>query len=160
MDYIREKNQAAQPAISGEKTCFFCDYREHPERDAPNLVVCRSTHAFAVMNRYPYNYAHLMVAPLAHGGDFKALSAEQLLDCQQLIQKLITVLEPNIRCDGFNVGMNVGEVAGAGVPGHLHWHLVPRWSGDNNFMDVIAGTHIIADTLPRLYENLQEMLKS
>lgn len=137
--------------------CFFCAYRDSTD-DAANFVVQRSSHAFVLLNRYPYNNGHLLVAPLAHIGEFTELSTSELADCQALLQHLITVMQPLMNCDGFNIGMNLGKAAGAGVPGHLHWHLVPRWSGDHNFLPVTSATHVINQSLEDFYQQLKSVM--
>lgn len=140
-----------------KQSCFFCAYRDSTD-DAENFVVMRSSHAFVMLNRYPYNGGHLLVAPLAHIGDFAELSTAELNDCQALLQRLVVVMKPLMKCDGFNIGMNLGKAAGAGVPGHLHWHLVPRWSGDHNFLPVTSGTHVINQSLEDFYQQLMKVI--
>ncbi len=155
MSYLTEPKAPLPP---GEKPpCFFCAYRDSTD-DADNFVVLRSTQAFVMLNRYPYNNGHLLIAPLAHIGEFSELSAGELNDCQMLLQKLIRVIKPIMNCDGFNIGMNLGKAAGAGVPGHLHWHLVPRWSGDHNFLPVTSATHVINQSLEDFYQQLTSAL--
>ena len=108
-----------------------------------------------MLNRYPYNNGHALVAPLQHVGELADLSADQHLQCMNQLGRLIGVYRRWMNAEGFNIGLNMGGVAGAGVPGHLHWHLVPRWSGDNNFMPVLAGTRVIPQSLDALWELMQ-----
>lgn len=134
--------------------CFLCRYVGQPECDAPNLVVRRGKHTLTVLNRFPYNNGHLLVAPLAHKASLTDLDDEELLECQQALARMIELLGRRMGAEGFNAGLNLGKIAGAGLPGHLHWHLVPRWSGDTNFMPVLANINVIPQSLDALYELL------
>ncbi|MEM1062727.1 MAG: HIT domain-containing protein, partial [Planctomycetota bacterium] len=141
MSYIKDpKRTAPRPA---EPTCFLCDYAADPAGDVDNRVILRSGTVFAVLNRFPYNNGHVLVAPLAHKASVVDLDDEELLDSMRVIRRLVSVMTTMLNAAGFNVGLNLGSVAGAGVPGHLHWHIVPRWPGDSNFMDVVGETHVI-----------------
>ena len=137
----------------GEKTCFLCR-GVVDSADRQNLVVYRSTLSFIVMNRYPYNNGHLLIAPKLHKARLDQLSAEEHLDCMTLLARMTNVLETILKPGGFNIGLNLGQVAGAGVPGHLHWHIVPRWAGDNSFMPVLAGVRVLPQSLDSLWEAL------
>jgi ATP adenylyltransferase len=108
-----------------------------------------------ILNRFPYNNGHLLVAPLAHLGRPDETDSHGLLDLQQLIVKYLGTLERLIAAQGFNVGLNLGRVAGAGLPGHLHWHIVPRWGGDTNFMPSVAGVRVIPQALDAMWELLR-----
>lgn len=143
------------PKPTRHSDCFLCDYRQS-SADRQNLVLFRSTHAFVVLNRFPYNNGHLLIAPLAHKADLRDLTAEESADCQRLLEKMISIQEAVMHPDGFNVGLNLGRVAGAGLPGHMHWHIVPRWNGDSNFMPVIADTKVIPQSLDALYDLLNQ----
>jgi ATP adenylyltransferase len=140
--------------------CFLCRYLSQPEQDVENYVLFRGAASLIVLNRFPYNNGHLLVAPLAHKADLTDLTDEELLDCTRHLQKMIRIIRRVIAAEGFNIGLNLGEAAGAGLPGHLHWHLVPRWSGDTNFMSVTAGVHIIPQSLTALYQLLRAELDS
>ena len=107
-----------------------------------------------VLNRYPYGSGHLLVAPRLHKGRLDELTDDEHLEAVQTLARLTSVMERLMTCDGFNVGLNLGKVAGAGVPGHVHWHLVPRWHGDTNFMPVLADTTVIPQSLEALFEML------
>jgi ATP adenylyltransferase len=122
------------------------------------MVVSRSESAVVVLNRYPYNNGHLLVAPLRHVGDLKDLSCEENTACMELLAMSTVVYRERLNAEGFNIGLNLGKVAGAGLPGHLHWHLVPRWAGDNNFMPVLAGVKVIPQSLDALWEMLRGAL--
>jgi ATP adenylyltransferase len=111
-----------------------------------------------VLNRFPYNNGHLLIAPRAHKARPDQLTPAEMLDQQELIRTLIGLLEKRMTPDGFNVGLNLGRAAGAGLPGHLHWHLVPRWNGDTNFMPVMTDTRVIVQSLASLYDLLRAEL--
>lgn len=136
--------------------CFLCRYAATPEQDSENLVVARENGVLTVLNRFPYNNGHLLVAPAAHKGSLTELDDEELLACQHALQRMIEVIGRTMSAEGFNVGLNLGKVAGAGVPGHLHWHIVPRWSGDVNYMPALAGVNVIPQSLAELYRILTE----
>jgi len=138
--------------------CFLCQYRDQPEHDAENLVIWRYRSVMVVLNRYPYNNGHLLVAPLAHKAELTELDDSELLDGMQALQRLSSILRESMSADGFNIGLNLGRIAGAGLPGHLHWHLVPRWNGDTNFMPVLANVNVIPQSLSALYELLTARL--
>ena len=140
------------------KGCFICRYLEDTASDATNFVVRRGEHTVVILNRYPYNNGHLLIAPLAHKASLSELNAAELLEIQQQLVLMTESLQAVINPDGFNVGVNLGRVAGAGLPGHIHWHIVPRWSGDTNFMAVCADTRVIPQSLAELYRLLTEQL--
>ena len=138
--------------------CFLCraaakyDAAAHADRQL--MVVQRGTHAIVMLNRYPYNNGHLLIAPQRHVGELCQMTREEHLECIELLAKMTAVYREQLNADGFNIGLNLGRAAGAGLPGHLHWHLVPRWAGDNNFMPVLAGTRVIPQSLDALWEML------
>jgi ATP adenylyltransferase len=127
--------------------------------DAARLVVDRGEHTFTVLNRYPYNNGHLLIAPKRHIGKLEELDDVEQIELSLTITKMIRTLSSAIGPHGFNVGLNLGQAAGAGVPGHLHWHIVPRWSGDTNFMSSVAGIRTIPQSLEALWDLLAEALK-
>ncbi len=135
--------------------CFICRGIADQD-DRGNLIVERTALSIAIVNRFPYNNGHLLFAPLRHQGRLDELTDAELLDAQRLIAKYASLLERLMNAEGFNIGLNVGRVAGAGLPGHLHWHLVPRWSGDTNFMPALAGVRVIPQSLDALWEMLHE----
>ncbi len=137
--------------------CFVCRALAETD-DRTNLLVERSAHSVAIINRFPYNNGHLLVAPKSHKADFRDLTVEETLDNQNMLKKMISVLEKTMQAEGFNVGLNLGRVAGAGLPGHLHWHIVPRWSGDTNFMPVLTDTKVMSQSLEALWLLLRENL--
>jgi ATP adenylyltransferase len=137
--------------------CFFC--RAAADRDdRENLVVARGEHSIVLLNRYPYNNGHLLIAPRHHQAALGDITPESHLEMMQTISRMVELLKRRIKADGFNVGLNLGRVAGAGVPGHLHWHLVPRWHGDTNFMPVVADVNVIPQSLDALLTLLHEAL--
>jgi ATP adenylyltransferase len=136
-----------------EKGCLFCrTYKS--KNDTKNLVVARTRHSLALLNLYPYNNGHLMVAPVKHTGSLEFLNEAQTADLMRLVKKFKLVLDRTLKPDGYNIGLNVGRNAGAGIDKHLHIHIVPRWQGDTNFMPALAGTKIISQSLETLYAEL------
>lgn len=124
------------------------------KQDRAQLIVKRNRHAFAVLNRYPYNNGHVMIVPNRHVRLFSQLKDAEVLDLMRLQDEILEGLQACVRPHGFNIGTNLGRVGGAGVPGHIHVHLVPRWLGDNNFMPAIGGTKVISQSLASLYQAL------
>jgi ATP adenylyltransferase len=133
--------------------CIFCSYAGE-ENDAENLLLFRGTLAFVMMNRYPYSSGHLMVIPYRHTNDFSSLSAEESVEITRLSQRAVSALKDELRPAGFNLGMNLGKTAGAGIASHIHMHIVPRWDGDTNFMSVTAETKVLPEALSITYERL------
>ncbi|HTN52221.1 MAG TPA: HIT domain-containing protein [Anaeromyxobacter sp.] len=135
--------------------CIFCQFPEAPPaEDRRNLLVHRSARAFTVLNRFPYNSGHVMVIPRAHLAELGALGAEDWADLQEELRRATAVVREVYRPDGLNVGMNLGRIAGAGIVDHLHWHVVPRWAGDNNFMPVLADTRVVVEALDEAWQRL------
>ena len=126
--------------------------------DEANFVVVRDRSCFALLNRYPYNGGHLMVVPYKEVADLHGLTDEELADLWKLVRRCITALTAAMKPDGFNVGINLGKVAGAGIAEHLHVHIVPRWNGDTNFMPVIAHTSVVPDALKAIADRLRNEL--
>jgi ATP adenylyltransferase len=150
MEYIRS-------AVAEESDgCFFCEALAK-EDDEAMLVLARGEQAFVILNAYPYNPGHLMVATNRHVGELEELTPEELADAGELLQRSIRALRESSNPDGFNVGMNLGRVAGAGIPGHLHWHVVPRWNGDTNFMPVVGETKVLPELLSETYARLKPL---
>jgi ATP adenylyltransferase len=147
-----------------DPACFICraqaDLQPSPEEaDRENLVVLRSQQSIVILNRYPYNNGHLLIAPQLHKGRLDELTDHEQLDIARLTTELTGLLERLIKPDGFNVGLNLGQAAGAGLPGHLHWHVVPRWRGDTNFMSSVAGIRVIPQALDAMWELLHGAIK-
>jgi ATP adenylyltransferase len=140
-----------------EVGCFIC--RGLADRaDRENLVLWRGPQSVVLLNRYPYNNGHLLVAPVAHKGALAELTEIEMVDLMQAQRRMIEVLDQLLEPHGYNVGLNLGRVAGAGLPGHLHWHIVPRWNGDTNFMPVVSETRVIVQSLESLYDLMKERL--
>jgi ATP adenylyltransferase len=149
MEYI----QGGQDAGDG---CFLCHAREQDDESAQVLV--RADRAFVILNRYPYNPGHVMVAPTRHVGELQALESDEMADVDHLLQRALHGLKESMAPDGFNLGMNLGRVAGAGVPDHVHWHVVPRWEGDTNFMPVLGRTKVLPELLADTYTKLKRTM--
>jgi ATP adenylyltransferase len=134
--------------------CFLCTIAaEHDDRN--NLVVFRAERVFVLLNRYPYNSGHLMIAPFVHTGDLAGLDVAIANELMQVTQRAVDVLQRVYQPEAFNIGMNLGRPAGAGVPDHLHVHVVPRWTGDTNFMPVIGETKVLPESLDQTYERIE-----
>jgi ATP adenylyltransferase len=147
MEYIQANKDEPEDA-----SCIFCRIRDGEE---PERVLTRSHVAFVVLNKFPYSPGHLLIVPNRHEGDVEELSDEETLDLQRLLHRSVKALREESAPHGFNIGMNLGAVAGAGLPDHLHWHVVPRWSGDTNFMPVVGQTRV----MPELLEESARRLK-
>ncbi len=144
------------PPQSGQ--CFICSALAD-NHDRENLVAFRGAKTIVMLNRFPYNNGHLLVAPLNHKGELQELESSEMLEVMETVRRMVTVVKGLIKPDGFNIGLNLGRVAGAGLPGHLHWHIVPRWNGDTNFMPVLSDTKVISQSLDAFLEMLTEHLK-
>jgi ATP adenylyltransferase len=150
MTYVKH---ARKPAA-----CIFCSTARE-RRDEANLLLHRSAHGFVIMNLYPYNSGHVMVAPYAHVRSLESLSDESALDLIRLTNFSLAVLRAEIRPEGFNVGINIGRVGGAGIETHVHLHIVPRWNGDTNFMPLFSETRVIPEHLRATYRKLRERFR-
>ncbi|HEY3670641.1 MAG TPA: HIT domain-containing protein [Acidimicrobiia bacterium] len=144
---------ANQPPPEGADDCLF--ERLALEPDDESLVLARNEHAFAVMNAYPYTSGHLMVAPLRHESTLAGLSRDEAAAVMELVQDANAAVLAAYTPDGINVGANIGRAAGAGVPGHVHVHVLPRWSGDTNFMTVIAEARVLPEPLTKSFDKLR-----
>jgi len=141
-----------------EDSCIFCTPLQQRD-DRRNLILHRGKESFIILNRYPYTNGHLMVAPYRHIGLLEELSPEEVKDLMINIQLSIRVLKGAMSPHGFNIGANVGKVAGAGVESHVHFHVVPRWEGDTNYMPVLASTRVIPEHLQQTYDRLRDFLE-
>lgn len=135
--------------------CVFCDAWRSND-DEGNLLVYRGREAFVLMNRFPYNSGHLMIIPVRHTSDFASLTQSETEETMELLQRSEAVLRELLHPHGFNIGMNLGRVAGAGIDQHLHWHLVPRWPGDTNFMPILADVKIVSENMAEQWKLLRE----
>jgi len=145
----------AKDAPPAGDDCFICRGLIEAD-DRRNLIVQRRQHCVVLLNKFPYNNGHLLVAPLRHVGRLDELSGEELLDINIALGDYVKLIERKMKAEGFNVGINLGRVAGAGLPGHIHWHIVPRWNGDTNFMPVLGDVKVIVQSLDALYDLLHE----
>jgi ATP adenylyltransferase len=152
--YIQTASTSTESSIS----CFLCQGLAE-EHDRENLVVVRRVHSFVVLNRFPYNNGHLLVAPRVHKGGIGELVGPELSEPIETIQIMIRVLDRMLQPQGYNIGLNQGKSAGAGLPGHLHWHIVPRWDGDTNFMPILGETKVIVESLDAFYQRLRTELE-
>ena len=135
--------------------CIFCDFpAEH--KDDEHFIVHRGESCFVIMNLYPYNPGHMMVIPYRHTNVYESLTESEVLEMHSLTARAVTVLKNVMHPDGFNMGINLGRTAGAGVDGHLHRHIVPRWNGDNNFMPVIGETRVISDAIANSWRKIKD----
>lgn len=141
-----------------EEGCIFCK-KPKEGNDKDNLILYTGETSFIIMNRYPYSNGHLMTVPYRHTNNFSDLTQEERLDLMNLTAKCLDILQV-IKPEGFNIGMNLGRTGGAGIDDHLHFHIVPRWSGDNNFMPVIGNIRVMPEYLEETYETLSKHLKS
>jgi ATP adenylyltransferase len=148
---------AAPKAPTVEEPCFICE-GVHGNDDRAHLVVTRTENCVVILNRFPYNNGHLLIAPRAHKGRLNLMDPTELLETMQTTSRMIELLDELMHPDGFNIGVNLERAAGAGLPGHVHWHVVPRWNGDTNFMPIIADTKVIVQSLESLYDLLAPRL--
>ncbi|MEA2627584.1 MAG: adenylyltransferase [Chloroflexota bacterium] len=151
MEYITEEPRPG---------CLFCRVIEHPDDKDAALVVWRPDGAIVLLNKFPYNPGHVMVAPHAHVGELENLDEAQTADLMRALKRTITVLKAVLTPEGFNLGANIGRVAGAGMPDHVHLHVVPRWSGDTNFMPVLGEVKVVNEHLLQTAAKLSEAFSS
>jgi len=154
MDILRAPWRMEYIDSSNIKTdCIFCHYAAD-DKDEENLILARGNSSYVIMNRYPYSVGHLLIAPYRHTASLPSLSDEEKLEIFTLSQKSVSILQKIMNTDGFNIGMNLGRVAGAGIDTHLHLHIVPRWNGDINFMSVTAETKVLPEALSVTYRKI------
>jgi ATP adenylyltransferase len=151
--YVQAAAASANP-VSG---CFLCRGLSSTN-DRQNLVILRRPNAVVFLNRYPYNNGHLLVAPCVHRGTLDELEGPDLLEPIETIRWMTKILDQMLEPQGYNIGLNQGHAAGAGLPSHLHWHIVPRWDGDTNFMPIVAQTKVIIESLHEFYDRIVEEL--
>lgn len=144
MDYIQSESPDG---------CIFCS-KFSESKDRENFILYRGDSGFVMLNIYPYNNGHIMIAPIRHIGDITLLEKKEICEMMCLVQKCVAILSLVYKPGGFNIGMNLGTVAGAGIADHLHIHIVPRWQGDTNFMPVLADTKVMPQCLKNTYECL------
>jgi ATP adenylyltransferase len=139
--------------------CFLCNYLKSADKDNENFVLWRTDKSIVVLNLFPYNNGHLLIAPIRHIPSLDDCSEDELLEMTKLMRETQKALSLAIKPHGFNIGMNFGRCAGAGLPEHMHIHIVPRWNGDTNFMSVCSDTKVISQSLTELYELLKKVSK-
>ena len=144
--------------LSKTKKCVFCDILSK-RNDRKNFIFLRTKHSFAVLNIYPYNNGHVLVMPYKHVNDLSKLTQNELMDLMNLVNRTKKLLDKAMKAKGYNIGINLGRAAGAGFPGHVHIHIVPRWSGDVNFMPVLTNTKVISESLKALWTRLMQVQK-
>jgi ATP adenylyltransferase len=150
MEYILDEHK--------NKSCLFCGISKADKKDdRKNLILYRSKHCFVVLNKYPYNNGHLMVVPYFHTSSFDGLSDDVLFDMTKTVRRCVNILKEAFNPDGFNLGLNFGKVAGAGMESHMHKHIVPRWTGDTDSMPIIAETRVMPEHLKKTYNRLKKL---
>jgi len=137
--------------------CFLCRYWQQPDEDEQNLVLWRGSQCLAVFNRFPYTNGHLLIAPGQHLAELEDLPDEAVRELFAMTRDAVKVLREVVKAQGFNIGLNLGRCAGAGLPGHLHVHVVPRWEGDTNFVPVLSDARIIPQSLQSLHKKATEV---
>ena len=159
MDFIWSPWRYDYLASAGKKSpsCVFC-VEQDGSHDAERLIVFRGSHNFIILNLFPYTSGHVMVAPYEHLDTIAVAKAEQLSEMMQLAQRCISALQKLYRPEGFNIGMNLGQAAGAGIREHFHLHVVPRWIGDANFMSIVGETRVLPEELSQTYQRLKSAL--
>ena len=167
MQYLRREEETSQPDNPGgasatgllkqsrETACIFCDLPSE-NRDAENLIVYRGERVFVILNRYPYNNGHLMVVPFAHTPSLEQLDTPTLTELMVMVNQGLSALRAAYQPQAFNLGANIGAAAGAGIAGHVHLHVVPRWAGDTNYMSTVAGTRVSPEDLRETYQVVKE----
>ena len=138
--------------------CIFCECTRE-ERDEENYVLYRGERTFAIMNIYPYNTGHVMVAPYTHTPSIEDLTYEETAEMMEVAKLLMRAMRRSLNPDGFNLGLNIGRIAGAGIEDHVHLHIVPRWSGDTNFMPVIGDVKVIPESIRETYSKIRRALE-
>lgn len=145
---------SGEAGSSGDSGCIFCDHLAQGDDEGAGIL-WRGLHTFVLLNAFPYNTGHLMVAPLRHRGDLEDLSPDERAELMEATARSVGIIRAAMKAEGFNVGANLGSAAGAGVPGHVHVHVVPRWGGDTNFMPVVGDTKVLPEMLAQTYAKLR-----
>lgn len=153
MQYILSNSDGSESKGSG---CIFCDFPKE-NNDEQRLIIHRGKLCFVIMNAFPYNPGHLMVVPYRHTADFLSLTADETSEMMSLCQTSHSVLTNLMKPHGFNIGMNIGKTAGAGIDQHLHMHIVPRWDGDTNFMPVLGEVRVVSEALSSTWKRITEV---
>lgn len=159
MDRIWAPWRMAYITADKDDGCVFCAAAAEPEKDRENFLLWRGEHAFVILNRFPYSNGHLLVIPYHHVASLEDLDSETLGELMGMTKKCLALMRRTLRPDGFNIGINLGEAAGAGIAAHVHLHIVPRWNGDTNYMAVLASTRVIPASMEETYEMLLQGLQ-
>jgi ATP adenylyltransferase len=141
-----------------EKGCVFCRLAKEKKADSKNLILLQTNLCLVVMNKFPYNAGHLLVVPRRHVGTMERLTDAEALELMRLTRRAVKAMKAALKPNALNLGMNLGRLAGAGIPGHLHIHVVPRWTGDSNFMPVVGGTRVHSIPMIHLYKTIRAEL--
>jgi ATP adenylyltransferase len=149
MEYLREAR------LDDVEGCVFCAMLELPDDDPEARILVRGPLGFVTLAKYPYNPGHLLVLPVRHTGELEDLTPDENAGVDDLLKRGVRALRDESDPAGFNIGLNLGRTAGAGIPGHLHWHVVPRWAGDTNFMPVVGETRVLPELLAETYRRLR-----
>jgi ATP adenylyltransferase len=149
---------AAPKPVGAGDDCFICRGLAEQD-DRRNLIPLRTPHSVVVLNRFPYNNGHLLIAPRLHKGRLSHLDNNEMLETMQTVSRMVEILDGLMHPEGYNIGLNLGLAAGAGLLGHIHWHVVPRWNGDTNFMPILNDTKVIVQSLDSLYDLLVDRLR-
>ncbi|MFP3144347.1 MAG: HIT domain-containing protein [Caldisphaera sp.] len=157
MSYIKDFSNKKEEEKETNQKCIFCEAQKNDIREA--LVLFKAKYSFIILNKYPYNSGHLMIAPYKHVSNLTELNDNELLEISKLIKASIIALTKAYKPEGFNVGVNIGEAAGAGVPGHVHIHIVPRWKGDSNYITIIGGVKVVPQSLDDTYNLLKPIIE-
>lgn len=147
--------ESFKPGTEKKDGCLFCRVITE-NKDKENYVVHRGKKAFIIMNLYPYNSGHLMAAPYKHCSKLGELNEDEMAECNALINKGCKILDETLSPHGYNIGMNIGRAAGAGIEDHIHYHIVPRWNGDTNFMPVLNEVKVVSQMMDEIYEKLKK----
>jgi ATP adenylyltransferase len=148
-----------KPHAVGEDGCIFVDLPAQDD-DRKNYILYRGHNAFVILNAFPYTSGHLMIAPFKHTANLTELDDATLLEINQLVARAVEWLKGAYRPEGFNIGVNLGSAAGAGIPDHIHWHVVPRWGGDTNYMTTVANTRVLPQSLEDTYDRLHAIIQN
>lgn len=140
-----------------DETCFICEAIEKVEENKDRLVVFRTNFTIVLMNKFPYNAGHLLVSPIKHTSTLDSLDKDQLFDLISVVRFSIKVLDEAMKPHGYNVGINIGRVAGAGLPEHIHFHVIPRWNGDTSFISIVSDTKVISQSMEEIFEKLSNL---
>ncbi len=150
--YVTDTKKEKKPS---ENDCVFCEKLATPDCDEQNFILKKTKHAFVILNLYPYNGGHLLILPQQHIANLEDLSQEVRAELMELVSASVVILKNTLKAEGINSGLNLGRAAGAGIPSHLHFHVLPRWFGDTSFISTIGNTKNVSVDLQRVYNDLK-----